>query len=361
MFLYYTAQNLFFAELLHKLVYIDDSPYFLLPILALILLWLISKNIFKGKLTSLIPSIVFIISPWGWYLASAHSLYLFLLILVLTFIYGIILTKSGRIYAGNLFIILASAMGIYTSPIMLIIIPTGFVILLISKIINFKRVEISSVFLVLLSLPILFLINKDKFGFKNIISNEVKTFSDPSLLNSVNRYQGAANDIGFKTASRISENKYLFFAEYSLLKYFTQFMPETIFTSNYRLLGFSFSPPILVGFVIPFIYGLYLSIQKPDLRKVLFVSTFLVVPSLLSHDIVSLNRLVLFSPVIIILISYGLVSLYDKGKINIARNFLMLTIILVFFQLVVTLGDIKYRENMRLEAYLGKKYEMVEP
>ncbi len=190
--------------------------------------------------------------------------------------------------------------------------------------------------------------------------NEIKIFSDPGLVNTVNRYQGAAGKEGYKNLARISENRYLFFAEYSALKYFTQLVPEAFFTPQYKLLGFSFSPPILLGFIIPFAYGLYKLLQKSNSRKILFISTLLVIPSVLANDLVSLNRLVLFSPVIIFIISFGLIYLYGLKKSKTAKAFLLLTIILVIFQLIVTFSDIKTRERQRFERYFGEKFELVE-
>jgi len=360
MFPHYIPQNLLFAELLHKMVYVEDAPYLLFPIFNPILIWLISKKIFKGFL-ALVPPLIFLISPWGWYLAIAHSFYIFMFFLTLIIVYTVILIRSGSTIPGNILLFLASLIAIYCSSFFLVFIPLALIILLNTKIISIKNIKTAVVLLVIFTLPLLFIINKEKANFKNEFSNEVKIFSDPSLLNSINRYQGAAAQIGLRNLSRISENKYLFFTEYSLLKYASQLAPETFFTPQYKLLGFSFSPPIFMGFAIPFIYGLYLALKKPDLRKLLFVSSILTVPSILANETVALNRLILFSPVIFILISYGLIILYKKRKNVLSRSFLILTLFLVMFQLIVTVSDIRTREGQRFAQYFGNKYEINEP
>ena len=361
MFLYYTAQNLFFAELLHKLVYIEDAPYFIFPIFIPILLWLISKNIFKKTSGALVSTTILLLSPWFWYLVVAHSLYIFLFFLILTVIYGVTLVQSEQLVIGNVLVIIAGVTAIYTSSILFVLIPLILLILLASKIVNFKSIRISLVCLAILATPLLFFIDKNKSGFKNSLSNQAMIFEDPSLLNSINKFQGAATEKGFKKLARISENKYIFFSEYLGFKYITQFVPVNFFTPQYKLLGFSFSPPIFVGLAIPFTYGLYLALSKKGLRKIIYISTILAIPSIMAHDQVSLNRLILFSPVVILLISYGLISLYNKRSNIIARNFLVLSLILVVFQLFVTLYDVKYREEKRFAAYFGKKYELIEP
>lgn len=360
MFPHYSAQNLLFAELLHKLVYIKDAPYILFPLLFLTLFWLISKKIFKKNLVY-IPVLIFLVSPWMWYLAFAYSFYIFLFSLVLPIVYGVILLRSGDKAFGNIFVVLGSFIAMYSSSLFFIFIPISITIMVISKVVSLKQFKTSIVLLFILVLPLLFLIVKNNSAFKSNFVYEVQIFSDPGLLNSINRYQGAATEAGFKNLARISENKYIFYAEYFLGKYASQMVPETLFTPQYKLLGFSFNPPILLGFLIPFGYGLYKLLQNPKARRILLISTLLVIPSVLAKDLVSLNRLILFCPVVIIVISYGLIQFYENRKNNTARIFLILTLILVIFQLIVVLADIKVRETQRFDAYFGKNYELIEP
>lgn len=293
---YYNAQNLFFADLSGKLVTIRDLPYIIFPILSVLLIWRIGKFFFKGNL-SLIPPLIFLLSPWGWYLSFAHSIYIFYLFLTLSAVYGIILIKSQDVILGNVILSIAIFMAINSSSILFILIPLLILISTILKIISFNNIKASIIILVLFAyLPLFNLIRISPISFKSNLAKEVKIFSDPGLINSVNRYQGAATQVGLAPLARISENKYLFYSEYFALKYIDQLIPETFFTPQYKLLGFSFSPPIFLGFLIPFSYGLYKLLQKSRPAIIILALTILVIPSVLSGNLVSLNRLILFFP-----------------------------------------------------------------
>lgn len=155
MFPHYSAQNLLFAELLHKLVYIKDAPYILFPLLFLTLFWLISKKIFKKNLVY-IPVLIFLVSPWMWYLAFAYSFYIFLFSLVLPIVYGVILLRSGDKAFGNIFVVLGSFIAMYSSSLFFIFIPISITIMVISKVVSLKQFKTSIVLLFILVLPLLF-------------------------------------------------------------------------------------------------------------------------------------------------------------------------------------------------------------
>lgn len=358
--IHYSAQNLLFAELLHRLTYINGITYVLISILCPFLLWQISKYFFK-KHFALIPATILVISPWFWYLVLAQSFYIYLFSIILVILYGVLVIRSGRTLPGSVLIVLASTLANYSSPLFLFFVPILFVIFISTKILSIKQLRYTIVAVICLSLPLVLLINKNRSEFKNSFINEVRIFHDPSLLNSINRFQGGAERIGLRSLSRISENKYLFFSEYILLKYGAQLVPETFFTPQYKLLEFSFSPPLLTGLIIPFAYGLYLALKRDNLRKVVVISTILAVPSVLANEMVALNRLILFSPVVILIISYGLINLWEGRKNVVARNFLIVTSFLAIFQMTIMVNDIRFREQKRLIQYFGNQYEISEP
>lgn len=209
----------------------------------------------------------------------------------------------------------------------------------------------------LLIFPLFFLILSNQVGFRNILNEEVKIFSDPGLINTVNSYQGAAKEEGLGILARISENRYIFSAEYILLKYIKSLTPATFFTSQEKLLGFSFSPPIYLGFVVPFFYGLYQILQFSNIRKILLLSALLIIPSVLAKPMVDLNRLILFLPVVIFVMSYGFIKMIEK-KGKKAYLLLILTIAIIFLQLFVTISDIRFREKDRFIKYYGQNYEL---
>jgi len=285
----------------------------------------------------------------------------FLLTLVLIITYGAVRIKTDNKKLGSILFISGFIVSAYSSVPLLITLPLLFVSLLALNILTFRDFRYLIIVLFLLILPLVFLIHKNPVGFKNTFNNDIQIFSDPSLLNTINRYQGAAEKTGFKILGRVSENKYLFYSEYFGLKYMSQFIPENFFTSQSKLLGFSFEPPVLLGFIIPFVYGSYWLLKNSNTRNIFLISSLLAIPSVLANDFISLNRLVLFSPVVVFIISSGFIHLYNQKDGKCARVFLATTAILVLFQLFVTVNDIKMRELQRFERYYGQKYELAEP
>ncbi len=357
--LHYTVKNLFFADVLRTTVTIPDQFYIPIFIINALIIWLIAGHFLKGK-TRFIPILIYLLSPWVYYLTLAHSFYVFLLFPTLLTIHGLLLVRGKNRILGNITLISGLIIGIYSSINFLLIVPLIFSALILFKIVPKKDLKTSLLITTVLLIPLFLFTIRNVTGFRNSLSNEIQIFSDPGLLNTVNRYQGAAAEKGYKNLARLSENKYLFFSEYFVLKYISQLMPVAFFTPQYKLLGFSFSPPIILGFIIPFAYGLYKLLQNSRTRKILLISTILTIPSILAKDIVSLNRLILFFPIIIFVISQGIFSLLNlKGNI-IGRIFLAITIIFVIFQIAVISIDVKTRESLRLEKYLGSTYEIKE-
>jgi hypothetical protein len=359
MFPHYSAKNLFFAELIGKTIVLPNIIYIPLFIVNGFLIWLIGRKLFKNN--SHVPVIVYLLSPWFYYLTLAHSFYMFLLFLVLLVIFGLVNLLSGNKTLGAGLVTTGTVMAAYSSSLLFFLLPIMLFALVAIKIFSLKLIRTSGVVILILFIPLLFLIGKNKIGFTNNLRNETKIFSDPGLLNSVNRYQGAADTAGYKNLARVSENKYLFFAEYSALKYATQLVPGTFFTPQHKLLGFSFNPPILLAFLFPFLYGLYKSFQNSKIRWVIFLSTLLTIPSILAKDYVSLNRLVIFAPVVVFIISLGLIQFITNKNNKTLKIISIVTVVLVLFQLIVSLSDIKFRGSQRFERYLGTNYELTEP
>ena len=359
MFPYYIAKNIFLADLIQKTISLPQYIYLPLFIINGLIIWLISKLLIKSKYV-FVPVLIYFLSPWGYYLTISRSFYVFLLFAVLATIYGLILIVKGKKIIGSVSLIFGSLILLYSSSLFLILLPIILTLLIIFKIVPLKNIKTTIFPLALLTIPLLVLIMKNTTALKNIFAGEINIFSDPGLINTVNRYQGAAAEHGLKNLSRISENKYIFFGEYFALKYSTQLMPMTYFTPQYKLLNFSFSPPLFLGFLIPFFYGLYKLIGNSKVRTILLISTILVVPSVLSEGMVSLNRLLVFFQIIIAVISYGLIYLYEDRKNIVKKVFIILTLMLLVFQIAVTILDIKNLEIIRSQKYLEGKYELTE-
>lgn len=351
----FTSQNFFTLELLGKTFSWPNLFLSFFDLGNIILLWLVGKKVFSNRF-AIAPAAIYAICPWGSYLVAASSLYIYFSFLILLIFYSLISIKlDKRVWSEALFIF-AATQAIYDSFLLFITLSLLFVLIILTRLIPFKDLKRSLIFIFFLSIPLLFIISKNPASFGKIKNSEIKLFSDPGLLNMVNSYQGAGRNAGFGKITKVSENKYIFNSEYILLKYLKNLTPTTYFTQQEKLLNFSFSPPIYIGFLIPFLYGLYWIFQSPIYRKVFLLSTLLVIPSILSKQIVDLNREILFAPIVIIVISYGLVKLIETKK----KTYLLLiiTLFLVFFQLLVTISDIQLREKDRYIKYYGQNYDI---
>lgn len=347
--IHFTPHNFFFLELIGGI-----SFYFPLPILLLFeignifLFWLIGKLLFPKF--SLVPVFIYSIAPWGVYSLIFGSFYTYLLFLVLLFFYGFLLLDSGKKFLGGLLIVIPLAGFIYSSVFGLFLL-IAFGILLAIKEYSFKSLKIPLVVLAVLLAPYIFLVLSNTTGFINVFKNETKVFSDPGIINTVNEYQTSPTKSSIQKIARISENKYIFFSEYVTIKFIKQLIPSTIFTSEGKLGYFSFNSPIFLGFLIPFIYGLALLFTQKRLRNILILSTVLALPSTLALQMVDLNRLLIFVPVIVALISLGLINLWTNHRKKVHKVFLILCFSLVIFQFLIVLYDIPMREKERFNRY----------
>jgi len=354
--IHYAPQGLFFLELMGITIHIPFELLLLIETGNIVLLFLISKKLFPNKF-SLIAPMIYAVSPWSIYLVSGESFYIYLSFLIQVYFYGLLL-KSEKKFLGLVFITIAAIIGAYTSLFLLILLPSILCLIIFFRIYNFKYLKLSFVILSLSISPLLFLILSNQLSFKNILNKQIQIFSDPGLLNMVNDFQGAAKQENLGKLAKISENKYLFFSEFFLLKMTKQFTPSTYFTSQEKLLNFSFSPPIYLGFLIPFFFGLYKILKSASLQRILFLSSIIVIPSVLAKEAVDLNRLILFAPVVILLISYGFTELIKQKEKKVISMFLIISISLVIFQFLTTVFDIQSREKNRFIKYNMQNYEI---
>lgn len=181
--------------------------------------------------------------------------------------------------------------------------------------------------------------------------NQITIFSDVGLINAVNSFRGETNLTIFASVGKVIENRYIYLSEHLLFNILKQFTPATYFTNQARLLDFSFAPPIYLGFIIPFLFGLMKLIKsftKNDIPKAAFVF-ILMLPSILSNTSPDLSRLIIVSPIIFLIISSGLFTFILNYKKSVFRFLLFLTLFLVVLQLSITISDIATREPVRLQ------------
>lgn len=189
------------------------------------------------------------------------------------------------------------------------------------------------------------------------IFNQFTIFSNIGLLNSVNEYRGETSQTVFAPIGKVIENKYIYFSEHLLFNILKQFTPSTYFTNQARLLGFSFTPPIFLGFIISFLFGLGKLIKSlSKIRITEFLLVFLLLlPSILSKNSPDLSRLVLIAPIFFAIVACGIWESVLNHKKKIFAFLLLLTIFIVGLQFFTTLPDIAVREPVRLQMFLGQR------
>lgn len=352
-------QKPLFFDLIELNVELPLWLIYFLGSINIFLIWIIAKNFFLGRL-ALIPVLVYCLSPWSFYLMASQSFYIYLLMLTLITFLGILQIKSEKSKLGLLLFVLGSILLLYSSFLLLLIYPIIIAALIFIKFVTFKKISLPLFIIVLLCLPLFISMFKNQVGIRNIYNNQITVFTDPGHISIINAFQGESSKAGFNLLSKMAENKYIYFFKYSILKAVKHITPSTFFTSQEGLLKFSFTTPIYFGFLIPFLYGVYLTLKSPSLRSGLIASFVLLVPSFVSKQIINLNRLVLFEPVIIFIIALGLVKITRGKKDRIFKLMLSLTIILVVTQFLVTIFDINFREYIRYERYFGESLQIGE-
>lgn len=263
-----------------------------------ILIWLIGQRFFDKKI-AYFSLFLYIVSPWSMYTELAGSVYIFWLFILLIFSYAAILISKYKFINGKVF------------------------------------------FFIGLFLLIYLLFNQ---------RNKITVFDNVGLINAVNEFRGETSDTIFKSIDKFIQNKYIYLTSHLIYNFLLHLTPLTYFTQEFKLLNFSFSPPIFVGLLIPFILGfkLWLDLwQKLNLKLLLVF--ILILPSVLSKDSPDLSKLIIFSPLIFYTISFGLIRVLLISKSRLLRALLLVTVLLVITQLVITLVDIQTREPSRFQ------------
>lgn len=274
--------------------------FIVLGLINLILIFNIVQKIANYKV-GLLSALLYAICPWTAYLELASSSYIFLLTLILVLYMGTQLFNIDK----RLFLI---------------------IIILGSTLFLYKY-------------------------------NQITIFSNIGLINAVNSFRGETSQTIFAPVGKFIENRYIYFSEHLLFNTLKQFTPATYFTNQVRLLGFSNTSPIYLGFLIPFLFGLLKLLRSIPRNRILEIITgiFLIFPSILAKDSPDLSRLVLISPIIFFVISIGLYELILNYKKKVFRFLLFVTVFMVVLQFMVVISDIAAREPVRLQMFLNQK------
>lgn len=344
----FVPQSLFFSQIIGSSAYIPIFLIYILGFLDLVLIWIIGRMLFKNNIAYL-PVLIFGISPWFIYSVISGSFYVYLLSLILVNTISLFLIKLNNKKLSKVLFLISTILILYSSFLMFFVYPLliiGF--FLLNKEI-FDKAKSYLIFSCILLLPMLFFIFKNPLSIQNLYHTQVSVLSDPGHINTVNMFRGESAEKGFRYISKFFENKYLYLSKYLILKSLKSLSPVIFFTPNEKLLGFSFSPPIYIGFIVPFLYGLISIVKSSKHRKYLFLSFLLVLPSIFSQQAVDLNRLLIFAPVVLFIISFGFNNInYKKHK-----PLFIVLVSLILIQFLVTISDISLREYPRFQNIYG--------
>ncbi|MDD5415716.1 MAG: glycosyltransferase family 39 protein [Candidatus Daviesbacteria bacterium] len=274
--------------------------FILLGLFNLILLFCIIQRLANYKI-GLLAALLYAISPWTAYLELVSSPYIFLLSSILFLYLGIQIFNVSK----GIFLLLIIAIG----------------------------------------------------GFFLYRYNQITVFSNIGLINDVNSFRGETNQTFLSPLGKIIENRYIYLSEHLTSNILKQFTPATYFTNQVRLLGFSNSSPIYLGFITPFLFGVLISVRLIPRKRIseIIAGALFILPSILSKDSPDLSRLILISPIIFFVISIGLYEFILNYRKKVFLFLLFLTVFMVVLQFLITISDIAVREPVRLQMFLDQK------
>lgn len=346
----FRQEHILFFDLINYPLLIPFWIILFFGLINTLFIFLIGNKLF-GYRIAIVSSLLYTISPWTLYLEVAGSIYIILLTILLLAILGILKMKEKNSQKMGLTIFLFSSGSLlYSSMVFWFIVPFATLGIIKWLPLRINQTKIISSLLVIIFIPLLSLAIKNTEGFSSVFTKEIAIFSEVGLLNAVNQFQGDLAREDLYSFGRIIENRYTYFTQHLIFNFLKHFTPVTYFTPEYKLLNFSLSPPILLGFLIPFIFGLKLWIDILKKYPILtFLTLLLIIPSVLSYKSPDFARLVIFSPIIFYTISFGLVNylLFAKGKVS--NLFKIACLLLVVIQSLVLISDIKYREPARID------------
>lgn len=336
--LHYPSTNWFFSELISRPIAV---PYWLClgsVVLNPILVYRIARRILPKHEVMAVG--IYCLSVWPVYLAVAGSAFVVWLMFGLVGIWGVgnITNFWGRTGAIIGIVVLG-----YGSLVMLLVVVGS---LLLTK--TWKNQK--HFLLVLMPLFLLMLVNWQ--GTVNVWRQQITLVPEYALAINDN-FRGQTQQAGMGILSKIAENKWDFYAIYGLNKLLLNISWQSFFTTQVKLLGFSFAAPVFVGFLVPMIFGMIVLSKK--WHYLVAGGLLLLTPSLLAEKSPSLERLVLIYPVIVYLIVAGWEAM-RKQKL---RWLSWLCVGLVVGQVSICIFDIPYREFTRYWVTAGKTGDFV--
>lgn len=333
-------KSILILELLNNPVILPGWVFPLFGIGNLFLIYIIGNKLEKNL--GLFAAILYALSSWSIYLDMSGSIFVFLTFLLLLFFFGLQLLEKDKLTA-KVVITIVSILLIYTNILMVIILP----ILLICKISGYK-IDNKIIITIILSLLLpLFLSFNNFAGIKNILNNNVGIFQEVGLINGVNTLQGQTRESGYGLLARLVENRYFYLGDFFVLTVLKNISLGTYFSPQEKILGFSFSAPLFIGFLVPFLMGLSKFFKNPNKLGFFAIVFLLLLPSVLARRSPDLEKLLIISPFFFFMIAYGLTDVRKKMSVVI----ILFLVVIVVIQGVTTITDIATREPQRAHIF----------
>lgn len=308
------------------------------------------KKVFSNNL-AVYTILIFVLSPWSIYLTVAGSVYIILTFSMIVSFYGIIITKK-KPYLGIPIFYLGALSGIYTSihSIFLFTFLIYYLMYYVTPRIK-KMIIMGGVFLIIL--PMILLTSSNISGIKSIVKKEFSIFSDFGMTNAINQLRGETNTASFGQIGRIVDNKFTYYSRHFIFSILNNLTPVYYFTNQHKLLGFSFLPPIFLGFLIPFLIGVF-SLFKQARKEIILIITLilLVLPSVFSKNSPDLEKLFVLFPFISLSVSKGLQIMVKTN--NVYHKILFgFCISLIIYQFLVSAWSVSILEPIRYSKYIS--------
>lgn len=343
------AEPVLFSGLINKPLLISSWWGIGIGLINLLLIIIISRKLISNKIWY-IPALLYAISPWTIYLEVGGSLYIPVLTCLLLMFISFKKVLNNKI--NFIILVTASSAAVYTSILMWFSLPLLIFSLFKLGCFNERKIKTYLLLVTLICLPLLFAAVGNVASIKNVLSNQVSIFSEVGLINSVNVFRGETAKTKYAILGKLVENRYFYLSQHFLFNFLKHFSPVTYFTPEFKMFSFSFNPPIMMGFLVPFFFGLkYLFDSILRNRWMLVTMVALLLPSILSKNSPDLNRLVLTAPVIFLLICNGFIELLNRKSLF-YKLLLAVVFILVDIQVFVFISDIYLREHIRLHQIL---------
>lgn len=354
--LYYfdsTQEPLFFSEYILGHIFLGYWELIGLGLINVSIIYIIGFRAYNFQFGFFL-ALLYAISPWTAYVDILGGNNTYFLSWALAFVLSIILFKQN--YEHRMLLLFFSLIGLTTASIfgLLILVILLFCFYLIKYLNQKQLIKIYSVVVISIFIVGCMLVN-NLGTTKNLIKTKTEFFQDLGILNTVNQLRGETSSTGFSMLGKFVENKYLYFGEKLLLDFSMIFSPSLFFTPQFKLLDFSFSPPIYIGFVIPCIIGIILlSKQQRYLYSSIILIIGLSLPSVLGKNSPDLGKLILVAPIIYTYISLGLIKLLNNIKQPNHYRLSLIMIFLLVIQILVVIADISLRERVRFELFYNQ-------